>query len=1239
MSELRLHFLDPGSIRVSVDGETTEPRPFSNPLTRKDLEDLRWYLEVYPTSMLGEPDVREASRIAAQLATWGRSLFDAAFQSSEARRLFDRFLAADSAHILTIRADQPSIQALPWELLHSTGTEGTFLIGGRPTISIRRWAQQRTSSFRVAPRETIHILFVTSRPVDQGFVDPRADPAAMLDVLERQDHGRFTWEFLHPATIAALAARLDDSRCPRVDILHFDGHGAFGDAGGVLLFETIQADGDVVSAERLGEHLRRHCVPLVVLSACQSAFTDDGDAAIGSIASELVAVGVPAVVAMTHSVLADTTEILFGPFYDTLARGRTVSQAVDAGRLRLQRDPKRHEVTRYGPDDHMARSRLELYDWCVPVLYQSDDDWTLIREKAGSTSEVRHGQRIRTNVAHSADGFFGRARELWTIERALSGASRRLVITGFSGQGKTALAMEAARWLTRTGMFQAAVVVDYGGVPWTDSVAFARRVITEVLERDTVDTADVARMLSQTAVLVVLDNLHGLDESSLAELLTAARSWSEVGKSRVIVVTRRSPIASDGDDDAPACQRLVLAGMGSAVSPESALALYEKLASQPPAATVPALPRDVLAAFLAVVDFHPLSIRSLAAHLKHRRLDDLGARLERLLDAPSANGTANPTIAATRSALRVSLQESLDQLAPETRRLLRRLGVFHDGAFEHDILAVTRLGNPYTDDRDRLQDFMERLQRRDPRAVLQLDSLDVPETGPLSPELLANVSYVSDEEVQQAVETVREWLAFEPDELARDVWPSLRRWLENASLIQVGRHAHVRYPYLRFHPALAMLLWSELTADERTTFGERHRKQYYELAKHLHQQDTRTPGYARAVVRPNLRNLLTAVHDAFTTGDPNALDFADKMSGFLIELGLLKDFDAIVSRANQTSSHGRSPAWHRFQMKQAERLRTSGRLQEASAIIEDLLAHPDTSSPVSQAVCLAGMGRCLMAGGRLEQAEQRYREAAALLRHQSPSYEAAVISAQVSVDLATVLMHAGRYPEAQDEFEEAFHLARNVGDVSGQSVAIGQLGTLAWFREAYDEAEELYQQALGLSDRLRAPLLSAQWRHQLGLVYERTQRWDDAELAYRESARVQAEYGELNGAAEAWSQLAVVSLVLGRREAAEHWFQKVISTFDALGHPRSAAQARNNLAAVLMEQPARLDDARQLATHAATFVETLESTERANWTTYDLLAAIAVRQADAAGSHHRSSELLAEAEKYYLLARRDRPST
>ena len=58
-------------------------------------------------------------------------------------------------------------------------------------------------------------------------------------------------------------------------------------------------------------------------------------------------------------------------------------------------------------------------------------------------------------------GFFGRSRELWLIERAFVGNTRRLTISGFGGQGKTYLAVEAGLWLQRTGMFKRVCFVDY----------------------------------------------------------------------------------------------------------------------------------------------------------------------------------------------------------------------------------------------------------------------------------------------------------------------------------------------------------------------------------------------------------------------------------------------------------------------------------------------------------------------------------------------------------------------------------------------------------------------------------------------------------------------------------------------------------------------------------------------------------------------------------------------------------
>jgi hypothetical protein len=417
--ELSLQFPDADHVLVTYGNRKSGSLDFKSPLTPKDRDDLRWYLEVYGAHSLGDPDDEEAKRIAAKLETWGEALFNAAFGDRAAQRLFNAFQDAnDVARLLTISAESPAILGLPWELLCDPARGGSFLFNEHPRISIRRGVSGVTGGrdpFEVKSKERLHLVFVVSRPAGVGFIDPRADPEAVLDALETHAPGRVTWEFLRPPTLDALVARIDDRQRPHVDILHFDGHGVFDTDGGLperlsnrtvnlahilsdqmfrdkkadapaesppdtgyLLFEKADGQPDLVSSEKLGFNLHRRNVPLVILSACQSAAHggDDNDEPLGSVAERLTAAGIPAVLAMTHSVLVHTTRALFGEFYAHLARHQAIGEALDAARLYLFNHPEKYEVQR-GPN----RKWLKLYDWFVPALYQSGRDVPLIRER------------------------------------------------------------------------------------------------------------------------------------------------------------------------------------------------------------------------------------------------------------------------------------------------------------------------------------------------------------------------------------------------------------------------------------------------------------------------------------------------------------------------------------------------------------------------------------------------------------------------------------------------------------------------------------------------------------------------------------------------------------------------------------------------------------------------------------------------------------------------------------------
>ncbi|MCI5167842.1 MAG: hypothetical protein D3903_17570 [Candidatus Electrothrix sp. GM3_4] len=65
-AELMLNFPDPKQVAVHLLDEyadMTSAFAFVNPLTDKDMEEIRWYLEEYGTGYRAEPDDERADRV------------------------------------------------------------------------------------------------------------------------------------------------------------------------------------------------------------------------------------------------------------------------------------------------------------------------------------------------------------------------------------------------------------------------------------------------------------------------------------------------------------------------------------------------------------------------------------------------------------------------------------------------------------------------------------------------------------------------------------------------------------------------------------------------------------------------------------------------------------------------------------------------------------------------------------------------------------------------------------------------------------------------------------------------------------------------------------------------------------------------------------------------------------------------------------------------------------------------
>ena len=217
--------------------------------------------------------------------------------------------------------------------------------------------------------------------------------------------------------------------------------------------------------------------------------------------------------------------------------------------------------------------------------------------------------------------------------------------------------------MTRTGLFAAAVLVDYARVQAEDAAAVAVTNIGTVLRVSLMDAEAATEALRETPTLVILDNLEALAPGPLHALLEAAAAWSTAGESRALCTTRRPELghAEYKVEGTLVHRRITLEGLGSERAPDDALEWFAALMKLPPAPAIQVPMREELIALFVKVRFHPLSVRVLAQQLKIRASLELGQRLERLLLEGTSAGVEDSD---TPNGLVASLKLSLDGIGP-----------------------------------------------------------------------------------------------------------------------------------------------------------------------------------------------------------------------------------------------------------------------------------------------------------------------------------------------------------------------------------------------------------------------------------------------------------------------------------------------------------------------------------------------------------------------------------------------
>ena len=1150
----------PIPVSVHFEGTDTEAFNFVNPLTDKNLSELRWYLESY-WQWPSDIDDGRAREVEGNLPKWGKSLLHAVIQKSpDAMRLFGRFSEAQGERMLTIDTTEPRILRLPWELLRD---EGGYLFSEK--ISVRR-RMHKVKPHDIQPFDLpVRILMVTCRPDGAGFIDPRSIATPLLDALDSLPED-FEVEFLRPPTLKALDERLRDETKPRVHIVHFDGHGVYNKTIGLgfLLFEDDEYKGDPVDAEQLGTLLNKSGIPLMVLNACQSAQPDDRNP-FASVASRLIESGVGGVVAMNYSVLVETAKRFTKEFYGALARGQSTNAAMDTARRDLFRDTKRITLRRPHEEEAII---IHLQDWFLPALYQQADELTPFAPLSPSTAPSSKGKGAGGIGVSRAKfpppplhGFHGRARELLDLERAF--ATRNIVVLhGFGGQGKTSLATQAAEWFTRTHLFERAAFISF---ETGASLDFVLNELGNALVEDNFQIYQgnkieaIAKSIQEKPALVVFDNFESvlpngnapLPADELKKLLDAAATWFAPHATRstlhsaLLITTRNPEIPHPAFTPGTNCLHKELSGLAASDALELAASILE-------AYSLPRPPRVPLEELLAFLKGHPLSLQLALPQLRGYSAGQLVEQYQSILPHMKRSEKQE-----RNESLEVSLRFSLDRLGADALNWLSRLWIFEGGAMEHVLLGITEIPA------ETWNALKPQLTSTALIRVEEIPGVNVPFIH-FHPTLAPYLKAINDNS--------------EPDNSI----------LDNS------------------------------TAESRVSNIEsRYWQGYYQLANQLYQLDTQHPMQARAIVLRELPNLKRALKRTLAAGAlDKAVDFAVRLNMFLDYFGRWRERDEIAAEVDrytrtQVNTDGKiTKREYLMESGRGQRLLQQGRAGEAEKVFRALLSRLEGDAGewgYETTVVFQFLGRCLRAQGRPSQASDYYRRAVALAEKLEQTKDILNHTGKLHNDLADAFADMGKYAEAKDEYQKALDFKKQADDERGQGVTLGQLGTLAMTQGDLNEARKRYLEALSLFQRMGEDQMEAVAWHQLGRVAQEARDWDEAERCYKQSITINEGLGNLSQAAATCNQFAIVAENAGRPQEAERWYLRAIELKEKYSTPSDLASSLSNLADLYLSQN-RLDEAEIYARRALAIEETLDPSAAEIWKDYSFFAQLAEKR-------------------------------
>lgn len=394
----------------------------------------------------------QRTELFARASILGSLLFDLVFDEAGRERLRQAMIPGRPRPLITIRSEDDSLLALPWELLYH---DGSFLLrDARVDVARSTPGEVGPEALLREAGEPLKLVVNVSAPEGSQLHYEEESYRITRALSERC---RFV-----PTELGSLEDLVETVRTEKPTAIHFSGHGA----PGALAFEDEEGREDVVSIHDLVAALRQRIdgalPPLFYLASCHGNDRGSGEE---SAAARLHREGVPQVVGYYGPIVDELSTRAEVAFYRALAEGETTRYAVRQARQALaapfwaldsRHRPRAVSDIRVAPaltENTGAVRHTHPFAWAQLVFYHRGPDHPLSLPAASGARPPE--EALRRTFTGAGDrrvlttGFIGRRSELHRVRRKVREGERVFVFQGLGGLGKSTLAFQVIPMLLR----------------------------------------------------------------------------------------------------------------------------------------------------------------------------------------------------------------------------------------------------------------------------------------------------------------------------------------------------------------------------------------------------------------------------------------------------------------------------------------------------------------------------------------------------------------------------------------------------------------------------------------------------------------------------------------------------------------------------------------------------------------------------------------------------------------------